>query len=86
MFSDSSRVVVELLPGVVAPGIARARVVTLQAGSIVVPAMMIPWVLESVEMPGVETTGVILLLPTVEKVERFEVEAGRLVKGQVTVR
>lgn len=79
MFSDSSRVVVELLPGVVAPGIARARVVTLQAGSIVVPAMMIPWVLESVEMPGVETTGVILLLPTVEKVERFEVEAGRLV-------
>jgi hypothetical protein len=79
LFSDSAQVVVELRPGVVAPGIARVEVVTLQAGSIVVPSLMVPWILESIEMPDVETTGVMLLLPTPGRVARFEVEAGKLV-------
>jgi hypothetical protein len=79
LLSDSASVVVELWPGVVAPGVARVEVVTLQAGSIVVPSMMIPWILESVEMPGVETTGVTVLLPIPGRVERFDVEAGSLV-------
>ena len=79
LLSDSASVVVELWPGVVAPGVARLEVVTLQAGSIVVPSMMIPWILESVEMPGVETTGVTVLLPIPGRVERFDVDAGSLV-------
>jgi len=79
LFSDSAKVVVELWPGVVAPGVARVEVVTLQAGSIVVPSMMVPWILDSIEMPGIETTGVTLLLPTPGRVARFEVDAGVLV-------
>ena len=79
LFSDSAKVVVELWPGVVAPGVARVEIVTLQAGSIVVPSMMVPWILESIEMPGVETTGVMLLLPTPGRVTRFEIEKGKLV-------
>lgn len=79
LFSDSAQVIVEVQPGVLAPGIARVEIITLQAGSIVVPSLMIPWILESIEMPDVETTGVTLLLPTPGRVARFEVEAGRLV-------
>jgi hypothetical protein len=79
LLSDSASVVVELWPGVVEPGVARVEVVTLQAGSIVVPSMMVPWILESIEMPGVETTGVTVLLPIPGRVERFDVDAGSLV-------
>lgn len=79
LFSDSAKVVVELMPGVVAPGVARVEIVTLQAGSIVVPSMMVPWILESIEMQGVETTGVMLLLPTPGQVTHFEVAGGKLV-------
>ena len=79
LFSDSAKVVVELLPGVVAPGVAQVEIVTLQAGSIVVPSMMVPWILESIEMQGVETTGVMLLLPTPGRVTHFQVAAGKLV-------
>jgi len=79
LFSDSAKVVVELLPGVVAPGVAQVEVMTLQAGSIVVPSMMVPWILESIEMQGVETTGVMLLLPTPGRVTHFQVAAGKLV-------
>ncbi|MBT8461202.1 MAG: hypothetical protein KJO44_01675 [Gemmatimonadetes bacterium] len=79
LFSDSAKVVVELWPGVLTPGVARVEILTLQAGSIVVPSMMVPWILESIEMPGVETTGVMLLLPTPGRVADFEVESGKLV-------
>lgn len=79
LFSDSAKVVVELLPGVVAPGVAQVEIVTLQAGSIVVPSMMVPWILESIEIQGVETTGVMLLLPTPGRVTHFQVAAGKLV-------
>lgn len=79
LFSDSAKVVVEMMPGVVAPGVARVEIVTLQAGSIVVPSMMVPWILESIEIQGVETTGVMLLLPTPGQVTHFEVAGGKLV-------
>jgi len=79
LLSDSARVVVELWPGVVAPGVARVDVVTMQAGSIAVPSMMVPWILDSIELSGVETTGVTLLLPTPGRVARFEVDSGDLV-------
>jgi hypothetical protein len=79
LFSDSAQVVVELRPGVLAPGVAFVEVVTLQAGSIVVPSMMVPWILDSIEMPGVERTGVTLLLPTRDRVARFEIDGGSLV-------
>jgi len=78
LFSDSASVVVELEPGVVAPGVARIEVVTLQAGAIVVPSMMVPWILDSVDLP-VETSGVMVFLPTPGRTARFEVDAGTLV-------
>ncbi|MDP2471819.1 MAG: hypothetical protein Q8W45_03270 [Candidatus Palauibacterales bacterium] len=78
LFSDSARVVVELWPGVVA-GVARVEVLAMQAGSIVVPSMMVPWILGSLQMPGVETTGASLLVPTPGPVGRFAVDGGRLV-------
>jgi hypothetical protein len=40
---------------------------------------MVPWILESVEVQGVETTGVMLLLPTPGRVTHFEVAGGKLV-------
>lgn len=79
LFSDSARVVVELWPGVVAPGVARVEIVTLQAGSILVPSMMVPWILESIDMQGIETTGVMLLLPTPGRVALFRIDADKLV-------
>jgi hypothetical protein len=83
LFSDSALVVVELRPGVLAPGVALVEVVTLQAGSIVVPSMMLPWILDSIEMPGVERTGVTLLLPTPGRVARFEIDGGSLLLEMV---
>jgi hypothetical protein len=41
--------------------------------------MMVPWILESIDMQGVETTGVMLLLPTPGRAIHFEVGAGKLV-------
>ncbi len=81
LLSDSARVVVELAPGVLQPGVATIEVVTLQAGSVVVPSMMIPWILGSLDLPGVETTGKLLLVPLPARVERFEVEGGELIVG-----
>ena len=79
LLSDSARVVVELAPGVLQPGVATIEVVTLQAGSVVVPSMMIPWILGSLDLPGVEATGKLLLIPLPARVERFEVESGELI-------
>jgi len=76
--SDSARVVAELAPGVLQPGVATVDVLTLQAGSFVIPSMMVPWILESLDLPGVETTGTLLLIPLPAPVERFEVEEGGL--------
>ncbi|MCL7971217.1 MAG: hypothetical protein M8866_03865 [marine benthic group bacterium] len=79
LFPDSAQVVVELWPGVVSPGIPRVEVLKLQAGSIVVPSLMVPWILESIEMPGVESTGVTLFLPSPGRVSRFTVDGDQLV-------
>lgn len=84
LFSDSARVLVELRPDVLPPGVARVEVVTLQAGSIVVPTMMLPWILDSLEMPGVETSGVTLLLPTPGRVARFEIDGNSLFLEMLT--
>lgn len=84
LFSDSARVLVELRPDVLAPGVARVEVVTLQAGSIVVPSLMLPWILDSLEMPGVETSGVTLLLPTPGRVATFEIDGSSLLLELVT--
>ena len=79
LFSDSAQVVVELRPGVLAPGVALVEILTLQAGSIVVPSIMLPWILDSIEIPGVERTGLTLLLPTPARVSRFEIDDGSLI-------
>lgn len=79
LFSDSARVVVELEPGVLSPGIGRIEVVALQAGAVAVPSLMIPWILDGLDLEDVQTTGRVLFLPTPRRVEAFEVRDGSLV-------
>jgi hypothetical protein len=40
---------------------------------------MLPWILDSIEIPGVERTGLTLLLPTPARVSRFEIDDGSLI-------
>lgn len=79
LFSDSARVVVELWPGVVSPGVARVEVVALQAGSVAVPSLMIPWILDGVTLEEVESTGRVIFLPVPRRVEAFEVRDRSLI-------
>ena len=79
LFSDSARVVVELEPGVLSPGIGRIEVVALQAGAVAVPSLMIPWILDGLDLEGVQSTGRVLFLPTPRRVAAFEVREGSLV-------
>jgi hypothetical protein len=78
LFSDSARVVVELEPGVLAPGIGRIEVVALQAGAVAVPSLMIPWILDGLDLDGVQSSGRVLFLPTPRRVAVFEVRDGSL--------
>ena len=77
--SDSTRLIAELDPDLVQPGIAGVEVVTLQAGSLVVPSLMVPWILEGLRLDGFEARGRMLLIPVSARVERFEVTGGALV-------
>jgi hypothetical protein len=77
--SDSTRVTTELVTEVFTPGVAAVRVAGLQAGSIAVPSLMVPWILGTLEIPGVESTGSILLVPIPPQVTRIEVTPGELI-------
>jgi hypothetical protein len=77
--SDSTRVTTELMTEVFTPGVAAVRVAGLQAGSIAVPSLMVPWILGTLEIPGVESTGSILLVPIPPQVTRIEVTPGELI-------
>ncbi len=76
--SDSTRVTVEMLPRAFTAGVAEVRVVGVKAGAVVVPPLMIPWILGSLDLGEVETTGSLLFFPVPPGVSRITVEPGRL--------
>ena len=61
--SDTARVAVSLIPGLRAPGTAEATVTSLQAGTLIIPAMMVPFVLQNLDVPGLEIRGSDVLIP-----------------------
>ncbi|MEJ2483432.1 MAG: hypothetical protein P8049_10055 [Gemmatimonadota bacterium] len=47
-------------------------------GALVVPAMMVPFVLQGIEIPGVDASGSDLLIPLPARVAAIDLEDGRL--------
>ncbi len=76
--SDSTTVIAELQPEVFTEGVAQVRVLGLQAGTFMVPTMFVPWILNSLEIPGIEATGSLLIVPIPPDVTAIEVSPGEI--------
>jgi hypothetical protein len=61
--ADTARVAATLIPGLRRPGMGRVTVTSLQAGSLVIPALAVPYVLQSLEIPGIDVSGSDILIP-----------------------
>jgi hypothetical protein len=72
-FSDTARVAASLLPGLRRPGTGTVTVASLQAGPMVVPSMMVPFVLQSIEIPGFDASGADILVPVPARVSEIDV-------------
>lgn len=55
--ADSTQVLAEVRVGIVRRGAGQLEVETLQAGGIVVPSMVVPWILAEIEVAGTRTEG-----------------------------
>ncbi|MFQ5746255.1 MAG: hypothetical protein ACE5HF_03425 [Gemmatimonadota bacterium] len=55
--SDSTRVLTELAARVAHRGEGELEVETLQAGGVVVPSMIVPWILAEIDVAGVKAEG-----------------------------
>jgi hypothetical protein len=77
--SDTSRVAAELVPGLEERGTGRLRVATIQAGALVIPGLMVPFVLQALDIPDVEASGARLLVRLPRSVTAVEVRDGALV-------
>lgn len=87
LLSDSAALTAELLPGVARPGEGRLQVLALQAGSVVIPPLLLPGLLERLELPGTRVRGRALhfALPA-ELAEMRVAEGGLLVATAPTAR
>lgn len=74
--ADSARVAATLIPGLRRQGTGQVTVNSLQAGTLVVPAMMVPFVLQGIAIPGVDASGADLLVPLPSRVSAVVVEGG----------
>jgi hypothetical protein len=80
MLGDSARVTVELLPGVPEPGTVRLELLEVRAGSIQVPRVMIPWLVEGLGLPAAPGGGgVVQFATTMVDLAEVRVEEGQLV-------
>lgn len=80
MLGDSARVTVELLPSVPAPGTVRLSLVEVRAGALQVPPMMIPWLLEGLNLPAAPGgSGAVEFAVPVEDLTQVKVEDRHLV-------
>jgi hypothetical protein len=76
--ADSARVAATLVPGLRRPGTGQITVNSLQAGTLVIPAMMVPFVLQGIEIPGVDASGSDLLVPLPARVSAIDLEGGEV--------
>lgn len=63
MLADSSRVMAVLLPSVERPGWLTVKVRSLQIGGLVVPAFMLPMIVQGLASEGFQTSGGAVLAP-----------------------
>ncbi len=61
--SDTARVAATIIPGLRRPGMGQVTVTSLQAGTLVIPSLVVPYVLQSLEIPGVDASGSDILIP-----------------------
>lgn len=82
---DSTHVTVELEPGIARAGVGQVRVRGLQAGALLVPSLMMPMVLQQIEIPGAHVTGSTILFSVPEELSRMNVSGGALELGTTVV-
>ena len=61
--ADTARVAATLIPGLRRPGMGHVTVASLQAGALVIPALAVPFVLQSLDIPGMDASGSDILIP-----------------------
>lgn len=61
--ADTARVAATLIPGLRRPGMGQVTVTSLQAGALVIPSLAIPFVLQSLDVPGMDASGSDILIP-----------------------
>lgn len=61
--ADTARVAATLIPGLRRPGMGQVTVTSLQAGALVIPSLAVPFVLQSLEVPGMDASGSDILIP-----------------------
>lgn len=79
--ADTARAAALLVPGIRRPGTGQLTVSGLQAGTLIVPSLMIPFILQNVRIPGLDASGSDILIPLPGRVTAIEV-----VEGEVVVR
>lgn len=77
--SDTTRVTTGLVPEVERPGRGLVRVRSLQIGALVVPPLMLPAVLRSLEREGVRTSDGALVVPLPRSVSAIRIDGDDLV-------
>jgi len=61
--SDTARVAATVIPGLRRSGMGQVTVTSLQAGTLVIPSLVVPFVLQNMEIPGVDASGSDILIP-----------------------
>ena len=66
--SDTARVAATVIPGLRRSGMGQVTVTSLQAGALVIPSLAVPFVLQSLDSPGMDASGSDILVPLSEAV------------------
>jgi hypothetical protein len=85
LLGDSTHVTVELEPDVLRAGVGLVSVRGLRAGALPVPSLMVPMLLQQIEIPGADVTGSTILFALPEKMNRMKVSGGLLEIGTIEV-
>jgi len=77
--ADTARAAAILVPGIRRPGTGQLTVSGLQAGTLIVPSLMIPFILQNIRIPGLDASGSDILVPLPGRVTAIEVIGGEVV-------
>jgi hypothetical protein len=81
VLSDTARVAVTLVPGLRRSGTGQLTVTTLQSGALIVPSMMVPFVLQGIDVPGLDASGSDILVPLPPRVSAIDmISSGILIR------